>query len=51
MDYTHSNPDKKKKISLLVVGSAEIDDKSQKFIEFVKCNLNIPFDYIQFSQS
>jgi hypothetical protein len=51
LDYTYSNPDTKKKISVVVVGSAEIDDKSEKFIEFVKLNLNIPFDYIQFNEN
>lgn len=48
LDYYHSNPNKKREIHLLVVGSARIKKSDKKFIEFIKENFSISFDYICF---
>ena len=48
LDYYHSNPNKKKEIHLLVVGSAKIEKSDEKFIDFIKEKLSISFDYVCF---
>ena len=49
LDYCHSNPSKSKSIHLRIVGTADALSNDVKFIEFIKTNLNISFDYIQFN--
>jgi hypothetical protein len=50
LDYYHSNPHSKKRIHLIVVGSAIITDSDKKFIDFIKESLSISFDYISFNK-
>lgn len=50
LDYCHTNPSKQKAIHLRVVGIAEATPNDLKFIDFVKGNLNLSFDYIAFNQ-
>jgi hypothetical protein len=49
MDYCHSNPNKSKTVHLRIVGTADALPNDLKFIEFVKSNLNLSFDYIAFN--
>lgn len=50
LDYCHTNPSKQKTVHLRIVGIAEASQNDLKFIDFVKGNLNLSFDYIAFNQ-
>ena len=45
LDYYYTNPNKNKKIHLVIVGNAKPTDADIKFIDFIKSTLNTPFSY------
>lgn len=49
LDYCHSNIPKSKSVHLRIVGTADAAPNDLRFIEFVKSNLNLSFDYIAFN--
>ena len=48
LDYCHTNPNESKTIHLRIVGKNKPTPQDLEFIEFVKSNLNICFDYIAY---
>jgi hypothetical protein len=50
IDYCYSNPNRAKTIHLRIVGTAKMLSNDKEFIDFIKSNLKLSFDYISFNQ-